>query len=265
MKEFIILKYLKKITILLFISLFIYNPASATELKNLSEAVDMAGKQRMFTQKMLKNYAMIGMNNTFGNPKEDLKNITDEFENHIELLYNFTKDEAVKKSIKEVKKVWTPIKQTLSLTPNKESAEKLQEDLEILLKTTDNTTKLFAKLTDKHYGEIINISGRQRMLSQRMASLYMLKVWGVDDPKFTQKMKETMTLFKTSLDKLLLYDKNTPEITKLLNKTQRSFKFFEFMNKSSTKFIPSLIYKKSNEILKDMNRATNLYTAIENK
>ncbi len=246
-------------------SIFIYNSASAAELKNLSEAIDMAGKQRMFTQKMLKNYAMIGMNNTFGDPKKDLKNIIDKFENHIELLHDFTKDEAVKKSINEVKNVWTPIKETLNLTPNKESVKKLQEDLDALLKTTDNTTKLFAKLTDKHYGEIIDISGRQRMLSQKMAGLYMLKVWGINDPKFTKKMEETMTLFKTSLNKLLKYEKNTPKITKLLNNTQRSFKFFEFMNKSSTKFIPSLIYKKSNEILKDMDRATNLYTTAENR
>ncbi len=259
------MKHLKKIAILLFMSLFIHNPTYAAELKNLSEAVDMAGKQRMFTQKMLKNYAMIGMNNTFGDPKKDLKNIIGEFENHIELLHDFTKDEAINKNIKEVKKVWTPIKETLNLPPNKESVEKLQEDLDELLKTTDNTTKLFTKLTDKHYGEIIDISGRQRMLSQRMAALYMLKVWGVDDPKFAQKMDETMTLFKTSLNKLLKHEKNTPEIIKLLNKTQRSFKFFEFMSKSSTKFIPSLIYKKSNEILKDMDRATNLYTVVENK
>ena len=37
------------------------------------------------------------------------------------------------------------------------------------------------------------------------------------------------------------------------------------MNKSSSKFIPTLIYKKSNEILKDMNTATGLYAKLETK
>ncbi len=100
------------------------------------------------------------------------------------------------------------------------------------------------------------------MLSQRMASLYMLKVWGVKDPKFTQKMDEAMKLFKDSLDKLIGYNKNTAEINTLLNRSKKSFMFFEFMNKSKSKFIPSLIYKKSDDILKDMNKATNLYTEI---
>ena len=246
----------------MFVLLFVCSPAFAIEIKNLSVAVDVAGKQRMFTQRMLKDYAMVGMNNTFGKPKEDLKNIMSEFEEHMESLYNFTKDEQTKKSIEEAKKLWIPIKQTLSLTPARESAGKLQEDLESLLKAADDTTKLFVKLTGKQSGEIIDISGRQRMLSQRMASLYMLKVWDVNDPQFTQKMDKTMNLFKTSLDKLIKYEQNTPEITAHLNKVKRSFMFFEFMNKSKSKFIPSLIFKKSNEILKDMNIVTGLYAMI---
>jgi nitrate/nitrite-specific signal transduction histidine kinase len=236
----------------------------AIEIGNLSEAVNIAGKQRMYTQRMLKDYAMVGMHNTFGKPEKDLADVMKNFEEHMNALYDFTKDETTKKSIKKAQKLWNPIKQTLNSPPSKDSAAKLQESLEELLKVADETTKLFAKQTGKTSGEIINISGRQRMLSQRMASLYMLKVWGIDDPKFSQKMNDSMNLFKRSLDKLLNYEKNTPDITQLLNKAKRSFKFFEFMNRSKSKFIPSLIYKKSNDILKNMNTATGLYTKIEN-
>jgi hypothetical protein len=91
----------------------------------------------------------------------------------------------------------------------------------------------------------------------------MLKVWGVDDPKFKEKMKKTMQLFKTSLERLKKANMNTPEINKLLTRAERSFKFFEIMNRSQSKFIPALIYKKSNEILKDMNTVTGLYAAQE--
>jgi ribosome-binding factor A len=73
-----------------------------------------------------------------------------------------------------------------------------------------------------------------------------------------------MKLFKTSLQKLMKYEKNTPEIVSLLKKAQRSFKFFEFMNKAKNRFVPSLIYKKSNDILKNMNKATGLYVKVEN-
>ncbi len=243
--------------------MFIKFSLFAIKIESSSHAVDVAGEQRMLSQRMLKNYAMIGMNNTFGDPKKDLQNVINDFENHMESLYQYTDDEITKNSLNDAKKLWIPIKKMLNDKPTKEDAKKLQEDLDILLKAADKSTKLFSKLTGKKSGEIIDISGRQRMLSQRMASLYMLKVWGVQDPKFTQKMDEAMKLFKTSLNKLIAYDKNTPEIATLLNQAKKSFMFFEFMNRSKSKFIPSLIYKKSNDILNDMNSATKLYTKIE--
>jgi len=238
--------------------------ASAREIKNLAQAVNVAGKQRMYTQRMLKDYVMVGMGNTFGNPKDDLNNIMDLFEEDMESLYRFTKDEATKESIQNVFMQWALLKEILTIPPRKELAGKLQKELDVLLKMADNTTKLFAKQTGKKSGEIIRISGRQRVLSQRIASLYMFKVWGIDDPEFTQKMNSAMDLFETSLQTLIDYENNTPEISKLLVKVKRSFMFFEIMNKSKSKFIPSLIYKKSNDILKDMNRVTSLYVALQN-
>jgi ribosome-binding factor A len=91
----------------------------------------------------------------------------------------------------------------------------------------------------------------------------MLKVWGVDDPSFKKKMDDAMKLFSTSLEKLMASEMSTPEIQSLLKQAKESFIFFEIMNRSSSKFIPSLIYKKSNDILKSMNTATGLYAAKE--
>ena len=237
--------------------------AHALEIKNLSEAVDVAGKQRMYTQRMLKDYAMIGMGNSFGNPQQDLETIVHDFDDHLNTLIAFNKDEATAQSLQKVKEMWEPLKEALSQPPQKEKAGQMQEKLEALLKQSNEAVGLFAKQTGKASGEIINISGRQRMLSQRMASLYMLKVWGIDDPQFKKKMDDTMKLFSESLDKLMASQMSTPDIQKLLKKAKQSFMFFQIMNRSSSKFIPSLIYKKSNDILKSMNTATGLYAAQE--
>ncbi len=237
--------------------------AYALEIANLSQAVDVAGKQRMYTQRMLKDYAMIGLQNRFGDPQKDLDMIMHDFEDHLDALIAFNKEPKTAQSLQKVKQMWKPIKEALKAPPSKAKAGKMQEDLEALLKQANEAVGLFAKQTGKESGEIINISGRQRMLSQRMASLYMLKVWGVDDPKFQEKMNKTMELFKTSLERLKQSKMNTPEITALLQRAERSFKFFEIMNRSKSKFVPALIYKKSNEILKDMNTATGLYAAQE--
>ena len=235
---------------------------SAVEITSPKQAVDIAGKQRMFTQRMLKDYAMVGMGNTFGKPEEDLKKISNDFQDHMESLASYTKSDEIKKSIEKIEMLWAPLRKTLSEAPRKEKVEKLQIDLDALLKASDDTTKLFAEASGKASGEIVNKAGRQRMLSQRMASLYMLKVWKVDDPQFQTKLDDAMKLFKTSLEELEKSDLTTEEIKTLLAKVKRSFMFFEMMSRSKSKFVPTLIYKKSNDILVNMNSVTQKYVAL---
>jgi len=225
----------------------------------------VAGKQRMFTQRMLKNYAMIGLKNKFGHPSEDLIKIIDLFQNHLDALIAFNKEKETHESLNKVTILWKDIKKSLKKMPTKEKAIQMQKDLEALLNQANEATYLFAKQTGKASGEIINISGRQRMLSQRMASLYMFKVWNITDPLFQDKMLKALALFKNSQEKLLASPLNTEEITSLLIRAKKSFMFFAIMNKSNSKFIPSLIYKKSNDILKDMNTVTGLYVKEEHK
>ncbi len=66
----------------------------------------------------------------------------------------------------------------------------------------------------KHDGLIINLAGRQRMLTQKMSKeilglLYGLHIKGVKDSKLEQSLKECLVLFDTTL-KALIYSGRAP-------------------------------------------------------
>ena len=100
------------------------------------------------------------------------------------------------------------------------------------------------------------------MLSQRLASLYMLKVWEVtvDDAKLQSAIVE----FGEAHTKLLAFEKNSDELKKKLASVKGDFMFFEILGASkSKKYIPSLISRASDKITKKMNVITTLYTTIK--
>ncbi len=237
----------------------------AVEIKDIAHAVNFSGRHRAFTQRVLKEYAMICLENNFNNPKERLKEGIATFEDLIESLIKFNKDEQTAKSLQEGLALWAPIKKLLLAPPSQENAKKLQIAMEAMTANTNTTTALFAKQTGKESGKITNYSGQQRVLSQKMASLYLLKSYGVTNEKFQAKMDETMQWFARNLTTLTAYDKNTPEIQGLLEKERKAFKFFEIMDKNTRTFIPTLIYKKSNEIFDAANVATRLYAELGSK
>jgi len=254
--------YLKQIGVLISFLLVTNIFLMGNEINGFSESINIAGKQRMLTQKMLKDYAMIGMKNNFGNPKEDILSVITEFESQLQMLKKFNTETKTKIALDEVEKIWQTVKIILEEEPNINKIKTLQEDLDLLLTKSNDVVILLVKQSKMSKNEIINLAGRQRMFSQRMASLYMLKVWGVDDVDFKTKMTKTMETFKESLDKLIEAKETNEEIMVHLKKVKKAFLFFEIMNRSNSKFIPALIYRKSNEILNEMDKATNLYTKI---
>lgn len=236
----------------------------SAKIMTVSEAINKAGKQRMITQRMLKDYALIGMNNTYGNPKEDLQKMIEVFDTTLVDLALFVEDKATQESLSKVKKLWKDVKKMLEDSPSKEKVVELKKEIDKLLEEANNVTERIVKVTGTDTGETINIAGRQRMLSQRMASLYMLKVWEIDTPQLDRELFNAIEEFDKAQKRLLASKLNTDAIKKLLENSKKSFMFFKMMgNSKSKKFIPSLINRSANKILKDMNNATALYAKIQ--
>jgi len=256
---------MKKILRILILSSILLLSTEAKEIKTVTEAINIAGKQRMLTQRMLADYAMMGMHSTFKNPEKDLSKCMGEFDENLQALSAYSQDKMVTKKLDEVKSLWSTVKISLKKEPSLQICKTLCDDLDKLLLRADNVVQEIKKQSTDKAAAIVDLSGRQRMLSQRIAGLYILNMWATNNEVYKKRLNEAMVLFKRSMDQLKTYNKNTDEIKALIAKVEKSYGYLAKMRTvgASMKVMPSLVYNKLDGMLVNMHKVTGLYASIK--
>jgi len=183
------------------------------EENSLKKTINLSGKQRMLTQLMTKLSLQIDMNIQKKENLKKLKKASALYDSTLKDLKSTTNKEVLK-VITSVEKIWTPFyKEINHLIEGKKSKEVLKyiiDKNEDLLKVSNDLVKAFeATNTSGNYLEkvrlhIVNVAGRERMLTQKMTKEKLLTVKG--EEQYGAKLKETMTLFDNSLTLLIKGD-----------------------------------------------------------
>ena len=256
---------MKIIIKIMILSLFLLS-LEAKETRDIKWAISAVNNQKVLTQQILKEYAFFGMKNRFKNSKEKLKKHLVNYEEELQELEVFlSSNEEALTYLKEVRTIWEPVNKIFKNKPKKSEVGELQKKTDKILAKMSGLMKLLLKTSTAGNNKIINISGYQGVIVERMAALYMMKTWGVNDPKFDFKMRESITFFNNSLHKMLDSPLTTPKNKKTIKSVMRTFRFFEIMNRSKTKFIPTLIYSKTRKIHTEIKKITALYIENEGK
>ena len=231
----------------------------ALELANLSNAIEKAREQSVLTQKILANYAMVGMHNSFQNPEETFAKSIQTFEENMEALDAFATSKKAFINSEKVMESWEPVKKALLAQKSREGALKLLTQMDGLLALTRETTEIYTRQTGSMLGKIIDASADIGIHAQRMSMLYLLKAWGEKEARVDKEMKRSIAQFQKSITLLKDARVNTPEIRKVLKEVERAFMYFTVMDTLDSSAIPTLIYQKSNTILKAANTLAVLY------
>ncbi len=228
-----------------------------------AQLIDIAGSQRMLTQRMLRDYALVGLQITYQDPAADRTKTVQKFSDQLQTLKTAFINDEILAALVSVETLWTPLKEKVMAQPDKDKALALLNELDQLRKASNNVVLLMQKASGKAKAKVVNIAGHQRMQSQRMAALYMLHFWGVENSDFFEQFKSTVEEFRKAQNYLLKVPSNTPEIRKRLSQAAKSFRWFEKAAYSrSNRLTPEVIMRNSDIILQVMNEATQLYAAI---
>lgn len=250
--------------------------------------LNLAGRQRMLTQKMSKEILLIAWNVDVDKNREELKKSSAAFERTLNGLIKGDKGlglpPAVNPDIKEhlnnVKPYWNDFREivdeTVASGQTSEGIIKKVSDMNLpLLDVCDEVVMVHEVVAEQVTGGgalIINLCGRQRMLTQKMAKEFLLITLNVNPTENKLRLKRTTYLFEQTLNGLIegdrylkLHRSTNRDIIKQLSKVQDVWKDFKEpidMALSTGKWSQDSIRKIADlnlPLLTETHKAVNMY------
>jgi len=253
------------------------------EGNTLKTTINLSGKQRMLTQRMSKLALQVDLNIQKKESMASLKKMAELYAKTFNAFKNGDSDLGIKKATNkkvlakiavvetEWKAFYAHVKNIIDGKDNGKSLKYVMLGNEKLLSVSNDLVKAYeASNTSSNYLEkarlrVVNVAGRQRMLTQKMTKEKLLLLKG--EKGYAKKMAETIKLFDSSLTAIIKGDKNQniskPTNEKIINQLKVVSKMWESLKplyvkeKNSAKELATIIAKNS-VLLKEMNAMVQL-------
>jgi len=274
---------------------FLFGSLHAMSDKDLAVTINLSGKQRMLTQKMSKEAMLIKLGIDKKANEENLKKTSALFDKTLKGLEHgdsslglvATDDKKIQEQLKKVENLWKPFyKKIQAIYSEKDLSSKTfdyinKHNLE-LLKQMNKAVFMYAALGNKGGNKLkmandINLAGKQRMLTQKIAKDLLFYQAGIEPKKALKSLTNSIKLFDKTLKGLYSGDKELNLVGTKLPKIRKQLDIVKSNWQETKPLIPKAIKDKNNKELTkkviagldktkvEMNKAVVLYTKSLNR
>ena len=230
-------------------------PASSTAATASVQDVQEMADVCMYSQRILKDYALIGMGIDYRDPAGDLAKSSRMLNQYLANIESHGLKQELDAEVREIEAFWRQIEPRLLDTPSKGSMVELQDLVDKFSHRCEEVADHLAADTGiaaEH--DVVQIA-MLGMEVQRLAALYMMKAWDAAGADYYDKVDAVLAETARIFAELMAADEShvPAQVKTRLKEAEKHVLLFQVMAKSkSGRFVPTLAEKNASEVFHEL-------------